>query len=203
MPLIDAKPDAVAKVYAASLYDLADKAGGREQVESTLGQLEDVLELARQDARFSEFLASRVLSASSRERSLKKILEGRADDLVTRFLLVLNDKGRLGHLPAIVAAMDALVQERMGRVEVDVYTPGAIDTEQLTTIKERLGAKLGKDVIVHPYTDPSMIGGIRLRIGDQLIDASVATRLRRMRDQFAGQGLAQLKARTSRMIEDE
>lgn len=200
MPLTDAKPDAVAQVYARGLYELADERGGREGVESALGQLEDVLELARSDARFSEFLASRVLSAAARERSLRAIFDGRADDLIVRFLLVLNDKGRLAHLPAIAAAFDALVQERLGRVEVDVFTAAPIDTAQLGAIRDRLASKLGKDVIAHPYTEPSMIGGIRLRIGDQLIDASIATRLRRMRDQLATQGLARIKASASRLM---
>lgn len=194
MPLTDTKPDAVAAVYARSLYELAEQRGGAAAVESALAQLEDVLELARHDARFSEFLASRVLSAEARDRSLRAIFDGRVDELVLRFLLVLNDKNRLGHLPAIAAAYDAMVQERLGRVEADVYTASAIDTAQLGAIRDRLAAKLGKDVIVHPYTDPAMIGGIRLRIGDQLIDASVATRLRRMRDQLANQGLARIKA---------
>ena len=60
MPLTDARPDALATIYAKSLYELADEQGGQTAVENTLGELEDILEIARGDAQFSEFLSSRV-----------------------------------------------------------------------------------------------------------------------------------------------
>ncbi len=200
MPLIESKPDALANVYARSLLELADEAGGQEQIESVLGQLEDILDTARADRHFGEFLASRVLSTANRAASLRRIFTGRCDDLVLRFLLVLNQKGRLGHLVAITAAYDALVQERFGRVEVDMFTANPVDFAEIDRIKARLSTILGKEVVVHPYTDESMIGGVKLRIGDQLVDASLSSRLRRMRDQIQTSGGAELRARASRII---
>ena len=120
MPLMERQPDALARVYAESLFELAEARGGREALEETLDELEDILELAREDARFSEFLASRALGVESRGRSLKRILQGRCTDLTLRFILLLNEKERMGHLPPIVAAFDEKVQEAFGRVEVDV-----------------------------------------------------------------------------------
>ncbi|MEN0019738.1 MAG: ATP synthase F1 subunit delta [Planctomycetota bacterium] len=209
MPLTEssseARPDALANVYAQSLLELAeaqgDGAGSQARIEAVLGQLEDVLELARNDARFSEFLASRVLADDARERSIKAIFAGKADDLVTNFLLVLNRKGRLAHLPSIVAAYDRLVQARFGRVEVDVFTASPIDVAELSPIRERLGSILGKDVVLHPYVDANMIGGVKFRVGDQLIDASVATRLRRMRDMLVEDGGAEIKAAASKLLD--
>ncbi len=201
MALIETQPDALAKVYARSLIELAEEAGGRDQIESVLGQLEDILELARSDKRFGEFLSSQVLSSSHRARSLKAIFADRCDDLVLRFLQVLNEKGRLGHLPAITAAYDTLVQERFGRIEVDVYTAAPVDTAELESIKTRLGEILKKDVIVHPYTDDSMIGGVKFRIGDRLVDASLATRLRRLQDKLLEDGGARLRADAGRIID--
>jgi len=202
VPLIDAQPDAVAKVYAESLYSLAEQAGGREQVEDTLGSLEGILELARGDAKFNEFLASRLLTAEKRAASLKNMLDGKVDDLVMRFILVLNNKNRLSHLPAIHAAFDAMAQEKFGRVEIDVITAQPLDAAELASVRDRLSSTLGKDVIARPSVDPSIIGGVRFRIGDQLIDASVATRLRRMRDMLSDHGAAEIKARASRIIDD-
>lgn len=201
MPLIESKPDALANVYARSLLELADEQGGQERVEAVLGQLEDILDMARADRTFGEFLASRVLSKTNRDAALRRIFEGRCDDLVLRFLLVLNDKERLGHIAAIVAAYDAQVQERFGRIEVDVYTAAPVDVAELGSIKSRLSTILGKDVVVHPYTDESMIGGIKLRIGDQLVDASLASRLRRMRDRLQSVGGAEMRARAERIID--
>jgi F0F1-type ATP synthase delta subunit len=111
MPLIESQPDALSQVYARSLFELAESKGGRPTIESSLAELEEILELARSDARFSEFLASRVLPVAERSRSLEKIFRGAVSELVLRFLQVLNEKGRLGHLPAVAAAFDRLVQE--------------------------------------------------------------------------------------------
>lgn len=202
MPLIESQPDALANIYARSLLELADEAGGRDGIESVLGQLEDILDLARSDRGFGEFLASRVLTTANRAASIRQIFTGRCDDLVLRFLLVLNEKGRLGHIVAIVAAYDALVQTRFGRVEVDVFTASPVDVAAINAIKTRLTSILGKDVVVHPYTDESMIGGVKLRIGDQLVDASLASRLRRMRDKLHTSGGAELRARAQQIIED-
>lgn len=202
MPLSQAQPDALARTYAVSLLELAEAEGGQERIEEALGELEDILELARADDRIGEFLSSRVLAAGVRGASLKRIFHGRVSSLVERFLLVLNEKDRLGHLPAIVASLDQMVQERFGRVEVDVFTASPVSGEELTQIRSRLAEALGKEVIVHPYTDRSMIGGVRFGIGDQLIDGSVASRLRRMRERLMTSGGAQIRARSGRIIEN-
>jgi len=202
MPLTESKPDALAKIYAKSLYELADESGGQSAVESTLGELEDILELARSDAQFSEFLSSRVLKQKDRTTSIDAIFGGKVSDLTVRFLKVLNEKNRLSHLIPIVEALDEMVQAKLGRVEVDLYTAQPIDSGELAKIKAQLNASLGKEAVVHPYTDPTMIGGVRLQIGDTLIDASLQTRLRKMRDQLADQGGSSLRAAADRTFDD-
>ncbi len=202
MPLIDTPPDALAEIYARSLFELAEAKGGRSAIEATQAELEDILEVARGNARFNEFLASRVLPVAQRSASLEKILKGKASDLTLRFLQVLNEKGRLAHLSPIAAAYDRLVQEKFGRVEVDVYTAAPISPDELRIIRDRLQAAIGKEPIVHPYTDESMIGGIRLQIGDKLVDGSLSTRLRKLRDQLATDGAAEVRARAERMMDD-
>ena len=200
MPLIESAPDALARLYASALFDLAKESGGQEAIENTIGELEELLELARADATFNEFLSSQILPTDARASSLEKILGDNVSDLTKRFLLVLNAKGRLGNLAPITAAFDQLVQEAFGRVEVDVYTAAPIDADELNSIRERLQSILGKEPVVHPYVDNAMIGGLKLQIGDQLIDASVATRLRRLRDKLSGEGSAQVRAAADRLV---
>lgn len=197
----DSATDAVATTYARSLFELAEKAGGRASIESTLAEFEEILELARQDKRFNEFLSSRIVSSDRRAGSITKIFQGRVSDLTYKFLQVLNDKGRLGHLTSIVSAFDGLVQRHFGRVEVDVFTADPLTPDDLRCIQARLASSLGKEVIAHPYTDASMIGGVKFRIGDQLIDGSIATRLRKLQDQLANSGTAAIRAKFDRMVE--
>lgn len=202
MPLIESQPDALAKTYAGALFDLATASGGGSLAEEVLGELEDILEAARSDPRFGEFLSSLVVPVSARDASLVRILEGRCTDLTLRFLRLLNRKGRLGHLPAITAALEARVQQAFGRVEVDVFTAGDLDEAGKESLRARLAEKLGKEVVLHHYADPKMLGGIKLRVGDRLIDDSLATQLRRVRDRIAEEGGPRFRARFRQAIDD-
>ncbi|MFN9993548.1 MAG: ATP synthase F1 subunit delta [Phycisphaerales bacterium] len=200
MPLIESEVNAVANVYAKSLCQLAESKGGRAAIESCLEELQSILEIARSDAKFGEFLSSRAVSSTDRAKSIEKIFKGRVSDTTLNFILVLNDKGRLANLPSIVEAFDKAVQDKFGRIEVDVFTAEAITDDLKTTLSTKLKNVLGKEVVLHSYIDASMIGGVKLRVGDQLIDGSVAMQLRAMRDRIDNQGGSQLRARISNII---
>ncbi len=194
--------DAIAQVYAKSLYELADDAGGREKIVELAEELDQICELARSDRTFREFLASPIINTKARGEAIRRIFHGRVTDLALRFLLVLNNKARLRRLESISAAFDQLVHDALGRVEVDIYTPGPLGREQLDTIKQRIQGALGKDPVLYSYTDAAMIGGVRLRIGDQLIDGSVASRLRRLRQHLLTSGGSAVRQRLSEIIEE-
>jgi F-type H+-transporting ATPase subunit delta len=193
--------DAVATIYARSLYSLAEEAGGKDKLVEIGDELEQVCELARADRNLREFLASPIIDINARAKALRDIFADRITDLTLRFLLVLNKKRRLAHLEQINEAYSSMLQEAFGRIEVDVWTPGELGQPQREAIADRIRSRLGKEPVVHGYTDPSMIGGIRLRIGDQLIDGSVATRLRRLRHNLATHGNAMIRERIDQIIE--
>jgi F-type H+-transporting ATPase subunit delta len=194
--------DAVATVYARSLYELAESAGGLDKVVEVGDELEQICELTRSDASFRELLASPIIDRKARGTSLSTMFQDRISDLTLRFLLVVNEKGRLGHLETISAAHQNMVQEAMGRIEVDVFTPSPIDDEQLQMIGRRVKEAIGKEPVLHAYTEPAMIGGLKLRIGDQLIDGSAATRLRRLRQRLMTRGATAIQERAGRIIEE-
>ncbi len=194
--------DAIAQVYAKSLYELAHDAGGHDKIVELAQELEQICELARSDRMFLEFLASPIIDTKARGESVRRIFDGRITDLALRFLLVLNDKARLRRLDSISAAFDQLVHESFGRVEVDIYTPGPLGQEQVETIKQRIQTALNKEPVVYAYTDDQMIGGVKLRIGDQLIDGSVANRLRRLRQSLLTTGGSAVRQRLSEIIEE-
>lgn len=202
MPLIEAQPSALAKVYAKSLFELAHQQGGQADAESILGELEDIVELARNDRAFSELLASRLIDSGKRDASLDRIFSGKVSDLTLKFLRQVNRKGRLANLSQIATAMDKLVQDHFGRIEVDVFTATPIGTGELESVRAQLSASLGKDIIMHPYTDSAMLGGIKLRMGDQLIDASIQAQLRKMRDGLLDTGSAEVRGRSNDMLQD-
>lgn len=192
---MSANADALAKVYARSLFELATDAGGTDKLMEVADELEQICELAREDKKMNLFLTSPVVDVKARGKALSAIFTNRITDLTLKFLLVLNNKGRLDRLESIETAFDQLVQEAFGRIEVDVITPVAIDTELMATIKEKISTVLGKEPILHPYVDESLLGGIKLRIGDQLIDGSVQTRLRKLSEELKNNGGAAVRER--------
>ena len=200
MPLIEAQPDALAKVYAKSLFELAHAQGGQQNAEAISGELEDIIEIARDNRAFNELLASRLIDAEKRDGTILRIFEGRVSPLTLNFLRQLNRKGRLANLSQITVAFDELVQEQFGRIEVDVYTASPISANELENVRKRLSDSLGKDVIMHPYTDSSMLGGIKLRMGDQLIDGSIQAELRKLRDKLLSKGSSEVRGRSNQIL---
>lgn len=175
-----ATADNIARVYARSLFELAQDAGGQEKTLEVADELEQIVELSRSDEQFARFIKSPVVDTQRRGASLRRILQDRVTDLTLRFLLVLNTKQRLSHLDAIHTALLDLVHEAMGRVEVDVWTAVAMDDATRQTVTNGLRGMLGKEPVVHAWIDASVLGGLKIRVGDRLIDNTVAARLRQL-----------------------
>ena len=197
-----AQIDALAAVYARSLFELAEKAGGQAKISEVAQELEEICELLRSDRKIREFFNSPILDREARTQSIRRIFSNRITDLTLRFLLVLNTKGRLKHLESITAAFDRFVQEAYGRVEVDVYTVAPLAQDQMSSRRERIRSAIGREPVLHPYTDVTMLGGLKLRIGDQLIDGSVANKLRRMKRDILTDGSTRLRERLDRIIQE-
>ncbi len=197
MPLFESPPEAVDKVYAKSLFELAEAEGDRDRLESLASELDEFVELTRAEAQLSEFMSSRILATKDRAGSLATMFEGRISDLLLRFLQVLNRKERLNRLLSIVAAYQEMVQEKFGRIEVNVYTREPISADQIASIKCRLQAATGREPVIYPYTVPSMIGGVKMQIGDRLFDDSIQTSLRNMTELVKDEGAAVIRTMPS------
>jgi F-type H+-transporting ATPase subunit delta len=182
--------DQVASVYARSLFELARELGGDAGVASMGTELREVCGIVRADKRALELFRSPIVDPAKRAASLRRTFGGRVTDTLLNFMLVLNRKGRLAELLAIDGAYEAMEQEAFGRVEVDVFTPaGNVDAATRDALAADLRKSLGKEPVLHFYADPAMIGGLKIRIGDRLIDGSVAAQLRRMRSALLERGL--------------
>lgn len=197
MPLFESPPEAVDKVYARSLFELADAEGGQDRLESLAAELDELVELTRAEAQLSEFFSSRILAMEDRRASISTMFDGRISDLLLRFLQVLNRKERLARLLSIVAAYEEMVQERFGRIEVSVYTREPISADQIEKIRARLEVATGREPVIYPYTVPTMIGGVRMQIGDRLFDDSIQTSLRNLNELIKEDGAAVIRTRDS------
>ena len=202
MPLFETPPEAVERVYAASLFELAEAEGGQMRLEDLSAELDEVVELSRNEEKLGELLSSRIVAVDKRAASLKAIFgEGKISDLLLRFMLVLNEKGRLMRLLTIVSAYQEMVQAKFGRIEVDIYTRHPLSQEQKDAIRDRLHQAVGREPIVYAYTDSSMLGGVKIQIGDRLFDDSIKTKLRNMTELFERDGVALMRSRADNALE--
>jgi F-type H+-transporting ATPase subunit delta len=163
----------VATTYAEALYQAAADKGGVGQVSADLSALGQVLG--------DDSEVARVLHNPQVESRVKKAaLAGLGDNvnpLTINLLQVLVDRGRLEELPEIAAAFEDRVAEAEGRIAVEVTTAVPLPDDLRTKVVDRIREQTGKTPEITERVDPEIIGGMTLRVGGVLTDASVRGRL--------------------------
>ena len=167
--------------YAQSLLDLATEQNSAEPIGQELLQLQEIVE---QNPAFAAYLSDPAIGIDEREQKLNKIFANQLSPLMHKFVGVLNVKGRLNLLGEIAAAYDDLLDERLGKIEVDLTVSQRLSADQLEEVRKRVSAALKRDAVLHQYVDEEIIGGLILRVGDQLIDASVRKQLQTLKEQM-------------------
>ena len=184
----------VGTVYARSLLELALE---QQQLDAVSQEMHDLGELARQDRDFRRLITNPILGRQQRQDMIQRLFEGRLSDLTYRFLQVLNRKDRLAALPEVATAFAGLVAEHRNELAVQAYVPRELSPDTADRVARGLSASLGKSVTLHQHVDPSLIGGMKLRIGDRLLDASVATQLRNLEQQLVAAGRDRARAQAA------
>jgi F-type H+-transporting ATPase subunit delta len=174
-----ASPAALA--YAQSLLELATEQGQAEPIGQEMEQLRGIID---QNPSLREVLASPAVGVEERSQLLDKVFRNNVSPLVFGTLGVMNQHGRLGLLDQMAGAYGDLLDEQLGKVEVDLTVAQPLSTEQLETARQRVSEVLKRDAVVHQHVDENIIGGVIVRAGDKLIDASVRYQLTAMKDQL-------------------
>ncbi|MGJ3649061.1 F0F1 ATP synthase subunit delta [Sphingomonas sp. GlSt437] len=161
--------------YATALFDLAREAKAIDTVESNLAAVRAALDSSADLTRVTNSpLVSRI--------DAKKIVAATAqalklDTLTTNFLGVLAENRRLAALPQVIRAFRELAAAHRGETNAEVTSAHPLDAAQVDALKQALRARIGRDVAVDLSVDPSLLGGLVVRIGSQMIDSSIKTRL--------------------------
>ncbi len=171
----------LATAYAEALLQLANEANIAASVGEELNGLRQIIEA---DPQFAQLLADPAISTEERGQLLHRVFDGRASTLMSHFLGLVNEKGRLALLSAFDGAYNYLLDQQQGIVEVDVTVAQALGDDQLETVRLKVGESLKREAVVHQSVDPSIIGGLVLRVQDQLIDGSVRAQLSAMRQRL-------------------
>ena len=181
--VMDPQGEALAGVYAQGLLDCLPT---NDQAEQAAEQLEGIVGLLDRVEGFRELLTAATLSAEERLGSIRRVFHGRILDPAEGLLGLLNRKGRLFLLPQVSAAFRRHLNDREGKVEVFVTSAAPLGAQQRAGVCMLVAEALGAEPVLHALVDPSLVGGLRLRIGDRLYDATVAGRLADLRRGLSG-----------------
>lgn len=161
--------------YATALFELARDGGSIAAVESSLATVRRAL---TDSADFSALTASPLIGRGDAARGVAAAAQAlKLDPLTTNFLGVLAANRRLKELPAIARAFRALVANHRGEVTAEVTSAHALSDDQVAALKAQLRERVGRDVNIDLAVDPALLGGLVVKIGSQMIDSSIKTRL--------------------------
>ncbi len=167
--------ESVERIYAQALLEMAQGANALDDVADEVAQLRAMLD---ESADLARLLASQILTIEERAGSLEQIFKGRVHDLVYRFLLVVNDKQRTAQLGDILDAFKLLLDQKRDLIEVDAFVAEELLEGDADEVATAVGAAIGKHVTLRQHVQPHLLGGLKLRIGDQLLDGSVLAQLK-------------------------
>lgn len=180
--VLDVSARRVARVYAEALLAAADRKG---QVDATLGELDAFFDdVLKANSEFTGFLLSAGAGRRAKGELLERALVGKVGDTLANYLMVLNDHDRLNLLPGIRQIARELADERAGRMPVRVVTAVPLPDDQRERLRTQLRESFRKEPVFEEKVDPELLGGLVVRVGDWLYDASVRTRLDNLRKQL-------------------
>jgi F-type H+-transporting ATPase subunit delta len=171
----------IAQVYARSLFEVAKEQGKVDEIREQLGQFADALQ---EDHNLQVFFFSPYFSTAEKEDGLDRALEG-ADEALVNFLKLLIENHRMPVIFRVRRDFDALWQEENRLLPVSVTSAVELDQDTVRQIGDRIAEQTGRKVELSANVEPDILGGIIVRAGNQVLDASVRNRLDQLRKQVA------------------
>ena len=171
----DSKATEVGARYALALFDLAKDEGKVAAVETDLKTLKA---LRAESADLRSLIASPVFSAEDKAKGLAAIaVRAEFNALTQKFLGFVAAQRRIAALPSIITSFQALSAAYRGVVSAQVTTAVALTAAQSKGLQAALRQALGKDPEIETRVDPSILGGVKVRVGSRLYDASLKSKL--------------------------
>jgi F-type H+-transporting ATPase subunit delta len=172
----------VARVYAQALLDAATE---RQQAAAVLDELNALVhEVLNRDPALEAFLASPAIGRDRKEKAIRDAFGGRSDEIFVNFLQVLNRHDRLEVIRAVAQEYRALYDEQSGRMPVQVESAVPLAADQEERLRQELRARFGREPVLATRVNPDLLGGLVVRVGDWVYDASVRNRLALIQNQL-------------------
>ena len=161
--------------YATALFELARDAKTIDAVEASLRTVRQAL---AESADFAALTTNPAIGRGPAGKAIAAVANTLGlDQTTTRFLGVLAENRRLRELPAIIRAYRALAARHRGETTAEVVSAHSLTDDQVSDLKQALRQRVGREVSVDLSVDPALLGGLVVKIGSQMIDSSIRTRL--------------------------
>ncbi len=171
----------IAEVYARSLFEVATEHDVLDPVREQLGQFADALGENRQ---LAVFFFSPYFSTQEKQDGLRRMLSG-GEEIFMNFLEALTERHRMPAIFRIRQRYDAMWEDAHRLLPVQVTSATPLDEQTVRSIADRVGEQTGREVELSSRVDPDILGGIVLRVGNFILDASIRNRLEQLRKQVA------------------
>jgi ATP synthase F1 delta subunit len=171
----------IAQVYARSLFEVAKEQGKLDEIREQLGELADVLE---QDQQLQVFFFSPYFSTQEKKDGLDRAVTG-AEPILANFLKLLIEKHRMPALFRVRRVYHRLWEEENRLLPVQVTSAVQLDEGTVKQIGDRIAEQTGRRVELSATVEPDILGGIVVRVGNAVLDASIRNRLEQLRKQVA------------------
>ena len=171
----------IAQVYARSLFEVAQEHDKLDEVRDQIGQFADALGESRD---LQTFFFSPYFSTEEKKAGLDSALEG-ADPVVENFLALLIENHRMPVLFRVRREFDQMWREVNKLLPVQITSAVELDKAVTQQIGDEIGRQTGRTVELTSTVDPDVLGGLVVRVGNSILDASIRTRLERLRKQVA------------------
>ncbi|MEA3080351.1 MAG: F-type H+-transporting ATPase subunit delta [Sphingomonadales bacterium] len=170
--------------YASALFDLARD---QRQIESVGNSLDALGQALLDSGDFADLVSSPLVSRDEAGKAFAALAPQLGLDAITaNFLGVLARNGRKNQLRSVIRAFRRLAAEHRGEVTADVTTARPLGDDQIAALKQQLRTRAGRDVAIDASVDPTILGGIVVKLGSQQIDASIRTKLNRLAQAMKG-----------------
>jgi ATP synthase F1 delta subunit len=171
----------IAAVYARSLFEVAKEQGKLDAVREQLGEFADALEQTRE---LQVFFFSPYFSTTEKEDGLDRAVSG-ADAVFINFLKLLIENHRMPVIFRVRRGYDALWEDENKLLPVRVTSAVELDKKTVSQIGDKIAEQTGRKVDLSSEVDPDILGGIVVRVGNSILDASIRNRLEQLRRQVA------------------
>jgi F-type H+-transporting ATPase subunit delta len=176
----------VAQRYAAALYDLADEKGALDIVAADLNSLQAMID-ASDD--FRRFIKSPVINRTEQSKGIAALAEkAQLSPIARQFLGLVSANRRLFALDQMIRGYNAILADRRGHAAAEVTAAAPLSDSQAMALKDALSKTVGRNVQVVTKVDPSILGGLIVRVGSRMVDSSIKSKLQRLKLALKGVG---------------